>query len=439
MKKSNSKIANQELHLSWIENIFVSTCFKFFHLGLYHLLPEYDGDYPNMSLLDKVFWLYKKDNPLVHKRKISDEVSNKLSKGDNIFEIPVNFCPSFTANISAVGDIIPMENIEKQSRHIYEDVFEDLLNVDFSFANLEAPVNVSDRNLSVKKKNKQPPLLYFSLLQLDYLIKFRGRTFSAFSTINNHTMDFGIDGVLETVESVKHHGVIHLGTYVPKKMSDNRFQTVDINGINVGLIAFSFGLNGNKPTDDYKNSLNVVNLNRPYSEIDLSSMKKAILDAKESGCDFIILSLHWGLEFEFFPTKHQVKVAHDLAEMGVDLILGHHPHVIQPIEKYQTKRDPSRFVPICYSLGNLTTPVYSTHECLSLLVKLKLVKGTINNTNKTYIEKCEILPLILIKFDKNDSDEYRIKKLDDIFYLKEKFENCVDLEKIYYYTNLILS
>jgi poly-gamma-glutamate synthesis protein (capsule biosynthesis protein) len=80
----------------------------------------------------------------------------------------------------------------------------------------------------------------------------------------------------------------------------------------------------------------------------------------------------------------QVELAHELAERGVDAIIGHHPHVIQPMELYTTKRDKNRMVPIYYSLGNLINAFSAEELCQSAVAKLSLSKGKYNDETRTY-------------------------------------------------------
>jgi poly-gamma-glutamate synthesis protein (capsule biosynthesis protein) len=89
------------------------------------------------------------------------------------------------------------------------------------------------------------------------------------------------------------------------------------------------------------------------------------------------------MEFELWPRPEQVELAHHLAEMGVDAIIGHHPHVLQPVEYYSTKRDPARVVPIFYSLGNLTNPFSAPFMCRSGVARLDLVKGLLADGSRS--------------------------------------------------------
>jgi poly-gamma-glutamate synthesis protein (capsule biosynthesis protein) len=107
--------------------------------------------------------------------------------------------------------------------------------------------------------------------------------------------------------------------------------------------------------------------------------------------DFVIAQLHWGMEYELYPTPEQVDIAHAMAELGVDAIVGHHPHVLQPLELYRTVRDPDRVVPVAYSLGNLTNPFSAPLLCRSGLLRMALHKGRASDgTLRTYVRTSRI-------------------------------------------------
>jgi poly-gamma-glutamate synthesis protein (capsule biosynthesis protein) len=133
--------------------------------------------------------------------------------------------------------------------------------------------------------------------------------------------------------------------------------------------------------------VNRTRLNGRLADIDLGQLERQLAGCKQDAVDFSILQLHWGLEHEHYPTPDQVELAHHLAELGFDLVIGHHPHVAQPLELYRTARDPNRIVPIYYSLGNLVNPFSARHVSRSLVARLALVRGTCGDgATRTYVK-----------------------------------------------------
>jgi len=147
---------------------------------------------------------------------------------------------------------------------------------------------------------------------------------------------------------------------------------------------------------------------------DLSLLNRQISYCRDQGCDVIIASLHWGYEYEFYPRKHQVETAHDIVEMGADMIVGHHSHVIQPVEYYRTERDPDRVAVIAYSLGNLTSGFSAPHLVLSQVLNLSFAKGVIKGKDATYIESAEMIPVIQVETEVDGLPAIRVKKLGDV-------------------------
>jgi poly-gamma-glutamate synthesis protein (capsule biosynthesis protein) len=145
--------------------------------------------------------------------------------------------------------------------------------------------------------------------------------------------------------------------------------------------------------------------------VDFTLLKNQISFCKEQTCDIIIASLHWGYEYEFFPRQEQVDTAHDIIEAGADIIVSHHAHVIQPIEYYQTQRDPERTAIITYSLGNLTTSFSAPHLVLSAVLNLTIVKGSVNGGEKTYVQEAKLIPVVQTEATHGDLPIIQLEKL----------------------------
>jgi hypothetical protein len=131
-------------------------------------------------------------------------------------------------------------------------------------------------------------------------------------------------------------------------------------------------------------------------------------------CDFIIVSIHWGMEFEFYPRQDQVDIAHYLIECGADAIISHHTHNIQPYEFYQTRRYPHRKAPIFYGLGNLSSLSSAPHRALSLITNLKVIKGHVNGHQKTLVARANVTPVLQVEYDCNEKPYLQIEKLNDL-------------------------
>jgi poly-gamma-glutamate synthesis protein (capsule biosynthesis protein) len=129
---------------------------------------------------------------------------------------------------------------------------------------------------------------------------------------------------------------------------------------------------------------------------DTTAIESQIAACRKMGCDLVFVALHWGLEFEFFPHPHQRMWAHRFAEVGADMVIGHHPHVIQGVEIHRVPGDPERQVPILYSLGNLTPVLSHPATTLSMVARLRLVQGRLLGRARTVIAGLDLTPVLMV-------------------------------------------
>ena len=246
----------------------------------------------------------------------------------------------YRVRLVAVGDIMMHGDVKKaalQSPDQQEDGFpslwadvEPLLKeADIAFGNLETPVAPRLGNPGMPFQFNAPEGLPKAL---------RASGFTVLSTANNHAFDQGGKGVLETLERLQEASLLTVGSGENRAQAEQS-KIVEKNDIKFAFLAF---------TDLFN-----VDLNHKASEpwvrpLDLEPVKAAIR-AVRSRADVVVLSLHWGNEYQHGPTQRQRDTAKALVEAGADLILGSHPHVLQPVEQIEAG---SRKAIVAYSLGN---------------------------------------------------------------------------------------
>ena len=175
-------------------------------------------------------------------------------------------------------------------------------------------------------------------------------------TANNHTYDTGFNGMMRTQQVIAEKGLLHLGTRETADVSPYIVQ--DINGIKVGMVCYTYETG---KTSDGRKTLNGIALSREGSELvssfdynDLEGFYKEVrstLDAMESeGADATMIYIHWGNEYQLTPSSTQTSIAQQLCELGVDVIVGGHPHVIQPFDTLTSTTGHETYC--IYSLGN---------------------------------------------------------------------------------------
>jgi poly-gamma-glutamate synthesis protein (capsule biosynthesis protein) len=142
------------------------------------------------------------------------------------------------------------------------------------------------------------------------------------STASNHSLDKGKAGILATVAAFNSLGLGHTGTYVSAKDA-MRIQMYDVKGVKVAHLSYAYGFNGIPIPAD-----------APYvvHEIDVKRILAEAKRARAAGAQFVVLSLHWGNEYQPVPNAQQLAISPTLtASPDIDLIVGHHVHVVQPI------------------------------------------------------------------------------------------------------------
>lgn len=234
--------------------------------------------------------------------------------------------------ISAIGDCVlgtdpsfgyqgsfpAMFNQNKQNpEYFFSGVKPILVQDDLTIANLETTLTTATQT---PDKSFQSAAFYFkgdpSFTQI-----LTSGGIEAVNIANNHSYDYCESGYLDTINNLKTYGIHYFGN----EYSDR----VTVKGVNISLLGY--------------NTLGVLE-----EGIDLNALKQNIasdLQIAKTGSDLVIVSFHWGIENASRPNTTQIDLAHWAIDNGADLVLGHHPHVIQPIETYKNKY-------IVYSLGN---------------------------------------------------------------------------------------
>ncbi len=158
-------------------------------------------------------------------------------------------------------------------------------------------------------------------------------------TANNHISDGGVAGIKKTMSTLAEYGMDYTGSR--QSNDEKRYLLKEVNGIKFGIVNYTYNACWNT------NSFSTGNLSKFYGE-----MESMIGEMRGEGADIIYLYIHWGEEYSLSPNEHQQNIAQKMCELGVDVIVGGHPHKIQPLELIQSA-DGSRQTLCLYSSGNL--------------------------------------------------------------------------------------
>lgn len=212
----------------------------------------------------------------------------------------------------------------------FEDVAGLFCGADLAFVNLET--SVSTRGESEKNEG------YGFRTDPKYLEVYTQAGIDIVSCANNHTRDFGMDALADTFTSLDEYGIRYVGAGMNKTEAE-KLETFELNDIKVGFTAINMiNMNPTWYATDDRAGLNCVDSWDCERQLEL-------IRKYDEQCDVLFVSVHWGLEYYNTITEEQQEFAHKLCDSGADIILGHHPHVLQPIEAYNDSV-------IFYSLGN---------------------------------------------------------------------------------------
>lgn len=205
--------------------------------------------------------------------------------------------------------------------------FPEFANADITMANLETVLSDSG--------NPRPKLFNFRAAP-EYVQVLKNGGIDIVTVANNHIYDYGPEGLVETLHHLDQAGIAYVGAGTNRAQA-HRPEVFTVRGLQLGFLAY-YGLrphSGSHPATANSAGTALRSLKRIRSDI------KALRDS----VDLVIVNFHWGLEKEHIPQEEQIFFAHKTIDYGADLIIGHHPHVLQGIERYR-----DRF--IVYSLGN---------------------------------------------------------------------------------------
>ena len=220
-------------------------------------------------------------------------------------------------------------------------------------------------------------------------------------TANNHSGDTMASGIIRTVEHVRQSGLVALGSQLNGE--EPKYQIVDVNGIKIGMVCYTwaysgdgtkFSLNGLAAVQDEGQMNYFVNSNpdKLYREAE-----QIMGEMKANGAEATMMFIHWGVEYNTTENALQNTIAQRLCDMGFDVIVGGHPHVVQPIELLTSTVDPDHKTVVIYSLGNavsnqrtgisdLFPPGYTEDGVLFNVTFSKYSDGTV------YLEDVDVTP-----------------------------------------------
>lgn len=196
-----------------------------------------------------------------------------------------------------------------------------------------------------------------------YLDELKAAGFDLILSANNHTLDRLDSGLRATIDSIDSRGLDHIGTY---RNAAHRAESLplikNINGIRIGFLNYTYGTNGITPRGDV-----VVDY------IDRELIRKDVTATRGAGAEIVIVCIHWGDEHRLHPNSSQQALGKFLKELDVDIIVGAHPHVVEPAEL--TVRLDGRPQLLIYSLGNFISNMQTADNRGGMMARIRLTRG----------------------------------------------------------------
>lgn len=267
--------------------------------------------------------------------------------------------PVSTATVLATGDLLMHKKVidsgkQEDGSYDFSSIFRYISPIvqqaDYAVANLETTLAGTDNGYaySGNPKFNSPDAIVDAA---------KDAGFQMLLTANNHSLDTGLVGFKRTVQVVREKGLETLGTYLTA--DEKKWTVVNVNGINLGMVCYTYsdGFNqSGKPVLNFVNELSEEGLLNYFTYDHLPEFYEElgtyVKEMKAAGADATILFIHWGTEYRLSADTNQTAMAQALCDLGIDAIVGGHPHVVEPMDLLTSSQDPSHKTVVLYSLGN---------------------------------------------------------------------------------------
>ncbi len=252
-------------------------------------------------------------------------VDGDVTQGDANAEAsaPADGSTQFTLVVG--GDVIVHESVAESARAA--EGF-DFANQFAQIAPVVASADLAVCHLEVTLSSDNTDLEYYPAFRVPNQLAdgIAGAGFDACSTASNHSLDAGPVGVANTLDQLDRVGLKHTGTARSATEATTSLLLPTASGLTVGWLSYAYGFNGQDVPSDQTWLANTIDADR---------IERDAAASRAAGADFVAVSMHWGLEYQVAPTEQQSELpARLLASPNIDLLVGHHAHVVQTVQKF---------------------------------------------------------------------------------------------------------
>ena len=354
------------------------------------------------------------------KQEIETEKQEEQDSSNNVQENQKEETDT-TFTLTAIGDVMChntqyMDAFDSDTgtydfSYVFDNISSYTKTADICIGNLETSFAGEDRGYSNYPTFNSPDSLADSLKSIGV---------DVLSTAGNHALDMGFSGLSRTIDVLDKADISHLGTYKTQEDQDKVLIKYE-KGVKIAFFDYTYGTNGISVPSDKKFCINLI---------DKDLIKKHIETAKNQNADMIVACMHWGTEYQTKQNSEQEELADFLFQNGVNVIIGNHPHVIQPMEKRTvTLEDGStRDGFVVYALGNFICDQNAVNTRDSIILNLKITKHTDGSIT---IDNYDYVPIYMYKDTSVSKHKMKILDINKTIY---NYENNLDssiTEKIY--------
>ncbi|MBZ2175969.1 CapA family protein [Schnuerera sp. xch1] len=341
-----------------------------------------------------------------------------VDEKDSVEELPEDIIDktedeTTTATLLAVGDImfhmpqIKAAYIPELQTYDFTNAFKYVKkyinSADISIANFETVTCGNEIGFSGYPRFNSP---------IETLIAIKGAGFDILNTANNHSLDQGKKGLINTINYINQHEMNNIGTY---KEPNNSILIEEVNEIKLAFLSYSYGFNGLESTLMEDEQSYMIN------KIDEDIIKEDIEKAKNLGVDSIVVFIHWGNEYEREPSQYQMELGRKMLEWGANIILGTHPHVVQHSDVVNSNGNDNFII---YSMGNFLSnqrqaTMGNKYTEDGVMINIELEKNF--SDDKTIIKDITYIPTWVRKYKEEEGTRYEILPIEDFLEDKRLF------------------
>jgi hypothetical protein len=316
-------------------------------------------------------YYYHSPTPGPEMKRIFNDLPSTLNTSETMTDV---------FRLTACGDLMPYMDINSsQCSELWNEIENDVFGSEIVFANLETPF------LKGSNPNPVPEMMLNHMnfnASLEQMHVFIGKDRKhkkgqlVLSLCNNHSFDQGREGIASTCQFLQKQGIGCVGVSSETSSNGNFHQHQDtyiseVNGIKIGWMAFTYCINHHQLPPGEKNMVNILPLNKPLRETDVTLIQEKSEWLKSNGAEILIGSFHMGNAYQPLPNKEifdNIQLIIDRSDL--DVFIGTHPHIPQPVKMLKNKK--GKVVPVAFSLGDFVGNDIYTFSHLSLLLHVDI-------------------------------------------------------------------